>query len=59
MIIVLDFNVKLGREEIFKLKIRNECLHRDSNDNYVIIVKCATSKSLFVKRLRCLALKHS
>ena len=59
MKIVLDFNVKLGREEIFKLKIRNECLHRDSNDNCVTIVKCATSTSLVVKTVGCSAPKLS
>ena len=31
--IVLDFDVKLGREDIFKPTIRNESLHQDSNDN--------------------------
>ena len=30
-----DFNAKLGREDIFKLTIRNESLHQDSNDNGV------------------------
>ena len=35
MKIVLDFNVKLGRENIFKPTIRNENLHQDSNDNCV------------------------
>ena len=30
-----DFNAKVERENIFKLTIGNECLHRDSNDNGV------------------------
>jgi hypothetical protein len=50
---VSDFNVKLGREDIFKPTIRNESLHKDSNDNCVRTVKCATSTSLVVKRIGC------
>ena len=30
-----DFNAKLGRENIFKLTIKHESLHQDSNDNVV------------------------
>ena len=41
-IILGDFNVKVGRENIFKLTIGNECLHQDSNDNGVRIVNFAT-----------------
>jgi hypothetical protein len=33
MKILLDFNVKVGREDIFKLTIGNESLHKISNDN--------------------------
>jgi hypothetical protein len=29
----LDFNAKVGREDIFKLTIENESLHEISNDN--------------------------
>jgi len=39
------FNVKLGTEDIFKLTIRNEGLHQDSNDNGVRIVNFAKSKN--------------
>ena len=39
-----DFNVKLGREDIFKLTIGNESLHQDSNYNGVRIVNFATPK---------------
>jgi hypothetical protein len=49
MNILLDFNAKLGREDIFKLSIQNKSLHQDSNDNGVIIVNITTSKNLVVK----------
>ena len=48
-IILVDFNVKEGRENIFKPTTGNESLHQDSNDNSVRIVNFATSKYLFVK----------
>ena len=49
MIILLgDFNAKVGRERIFKPTIGNESLHQDSNDNGVRIVNFATSKNLVV-----------
>jgi hypothetical protein len=44
-----DFNAKVGRENIFKLTIRNESLHKISNDNGVGLVKFAISKNLKVK----------
>ena len=47
-ILLGDFNVKVGRENIFKLTIENEGLHQDSN-NGVGIVNFATSKNLVVK----------
>ena len=59
MNIVFDFNVKLGREDIFKPTIRNESLHQVNNDNCVRIVKCVTSTSLFVKRVGCSVQKSS
>jgi hypothetical protein len=59
MKILLDFNVKFGRKDNFKPAIGNESLRQDSNDNCVRIVKCATSKSLVVKRARCSAPKRS
>jgi hypothetical protein len=59
MNIVFDFNVKLGREDIFKPTIRNESLHQVSNDNCVRIVKCVKKKSLFVKRVGCSVQKSS
>jgi hypothetical protein len=39
----------VGRENIFKLTIRNESLHELSNDNGVTVVNFATSKNLVVK----------
>jgi len=44
-----DFNAKLGTENIFKPKTRNESLHQDNNDNSVRIVNYATSKNLIVE----------
>ena len=39
----------MGREDIFKLRVGNESLHQDSNDNSIRIVNSATSKNLIVK----------
>ena len=50
-ILLKDFNVKLGREDIFKPSIGNESLHRDNNDNGVRIVNPAKSKNLVVKSM--------
>jgi hypothetical protein len=49
MKILLDFNAKVGRENIFNPTIGNESLHQVSNDNGVRIINFATSKSLVVK----------
>ena len=48
-ILLGDFNVKVGRENIFKPTIWKECLHQDSNDNCVRIVNFTPSKNLVVK----------
>jgi exonuclease III len=48
-ILLRDFNTKVGREDIFKPTIGNECLHEISNDNGVRVVNFATSKHLIVK----------
>jgi len=48
-ILLGDFNVKVGREIIFKPTIGQESLHQDSNDNGVRLVNFATSKNLVVK----------
>ena len=41
-ILLRDFNVKLGRENIFKLAVGNKRLLQGSNYNGVRIVKFAT-----------------
>jgi hypothetical protein len=48
-ILLLDFNAKAGKEDIFKPTIRNESLHEISNDNGVRIVNFSTSKNLSQK----------
>jgi endonuclease/exonuclease/phosphatase family metal-dependent hydrolase len=48
-ILLLDFNTKVGREDIFKPTIGNETLHEISNDNGVRLVYIVTSKNLRVK----------
>jgi hypothetical protein len=48
-ILLGDFNAKVGREDIFKPTIRNESLHKISNDNGVRLVNFATCKNLRVK----------
>jgi hypothetical protein len=47
MKILLDFNAKVGREDIFKPTIGNKSLHEIGNDNGVRFF--ATSKNLRVK----------
>jgi len=42
MKILLDFNAKVGRDDIFKPTIRNESLLQDSNGNIIRIVNFAT-----------------
>ena len=48
-ILLGEFNVKVGKENIFKQETGNESLHQDSNDNGVRIVNFAASKNLVVK----------
>jgi exonuclease III len=48
-ILLGDFNAKVGREDILKLTIGNESLHKISNDNGVRVVNFAISKNLTVK----------
>jgi hypothetical protein len=45
-ILLGDFNAKVGWKDIFKPTIRNESLHKISNDNRVTLVNFATSKNL-------------
>jgi hypothetical protein len=49
MKILLDFNAKVGRENIFKPIIGNESLHEANNDNGVRVVIFVTLKNLIVK----------
>jgi hypothetical protein len=44
-ILLGDFNAKVGRQNIFKLKIGNESLHQKINDNDVRIVILSHKKS--------------
>jgi endonuclease/exonuclease/phosphatase family metal-dependent hydrolase len=50
-ILLGDFNVKVGREDISKLTIGNESLHKIGNDNKVKVVNFAASKNLTVKSI--------
>jgi hypothetical protein len=49
-ILLVDFNAKVGREDILKPTTRNKSLHEISNDNGVRLVNYATSKNLKVKK---------
>jgi ankyrin repeat protein len=51
MKILLDFNAKVRRKNIFKLTIENDSLHQDSNNNGVSIVNFATPKNLVLKSM--------
>jgi uncharacterized membrane protein len=46
---LLDFNAKIGRKNIFKPTTGNESLHEISTDNGARVVNFATSKNLMVK----------
>ena len=46
MKILLDFNAKVGRENILKLTIGNDSLHQDSDDKGVRIINLATLENL-------------
>jgi hypothetical protein len=54
-ILLGDINAKVGKEDIFKLTIGNESLHKISNDNRVKVINFATSKNLTIKSImfRC------
>jgi hypothetical protein len=45
-ILLGDFNAKVGREDIFKQTIGIESLREISNNNGLIVVNFATSKTL-------------
>jgi hypothetical protein len=46
ILLVEDFNAKVGREDIFKPAIGNEILHETNSANGVRVVNFATPKSL-------------
>jgi hypothetical protein len=48
-ILLGNFNMKVGREDIFKQTIGNKSSHKISSDNGVRVVNFATSKNLVVK----------
>jgi hypothetical protein len=45
---LIDLIAKVGREDIFKLTIRNDSLHKINNDNGVRVVNFATSQKNFL-----------
>jgi hypothetical protein len=57
-ILLQDFNVKVGREDIFKPTDRNDCLHEISNDNGVRVVNFATSTKSNCHEYSIATLKH-
>jgi hypothetical protein len=48
-IVLSDFNVKVGREDIFKSTVGYESSHEIGNNNGVRVVNFATSKNLVIK----------
>ena len=50
-IILGDFYAEVGKENVSKLTVGNESLHRGSNNNGVRIVNFTTSKNLVVKSM--------
>jgi hypothetical protein len=46
------FFAKVGREDIFKTTIGNECLHKIRSDNGVRVVNFATSRKLDIRSFR-------
>jgi hypothetical protein len=48
-ILLGDFSVKVGREEIFKLTFEYDSVHENSNDNGIRVANFATFTNLTVK----------
>jgi hypothetical protein len=48
-IVLLEFSVKVGRENIFKSTIGNDSLHQERDDNGVRRVNLNTTKNLVFK----------
>jgi hypothetical protein len=57
--LLVYFNAKVGREDIFKPTIGNESPHEISDDNGVRVVNFATSKILVVKKHHVPSSQHS
>jgi hypothetical protein len=51
-ILLGDFNVNVGREDIFKPTVWKESLHEINNDNGVRVVNLVTSK-ISLSKLQC------
>jgi hypothetical protein len=52
-ILLDDFNVIVGKEHIFKLKIRNESLNEISNANGIRVVNILSSPIITLSIVRC------
>jgi hypothetical protein len=50
-ILLGDFSAEVGREDLFKPTIKNESLHKISNDTGVRVVNFATSRNLIVRNI--------
>jgi hypothetical protein len=48
-ILLVNFNAKVGRENIFKPTIGNDSLHEATDDSGVMVVNFATSKKLVIE----------
>jgi hypothetical protein len=58
-ILLVDFNAKVGKEDIFKPTIWNESLHDNSSDKGIRVVNFAISKKSQSKNYDFLTSKHS
>jgi hypothetical protein len=58
-ILLGDFNVKLGREDIFIPTVGNGSLHEINNDNEIIVVNFATSKKSHCQKYNVPTSQHS
>jgi hypothetical protein len=58
-ILLSDVSAKVGREDIFKLTIKNRSSHEISDDSAVRVINFATSKSLPVKTTKFPSSQHS
>jgi hypothetical protein len=58
-ILLGDFNVKVGREGIFKPTIEYESLHEISNDNGITVIKFFTSKTSYYQEYSVLTSQYS